>query len=52
MYEPLGPIRCRYVRIYPLSWSEKVALRTELYGYESGKRKKMVFLYQLGAKEL
>ena len=36
VYDSLKPTRCRYVRICPVSWSEKVALRAELYGYEAG----------------
>lgn len=37
MFESINTTICRFVRIYPLSWSGKVALRVELYGYEAGK---------------
>ena len=37
MFKSINSTICRFVKIYPLSWSGKVALRVELYGYEAGK---------------
>jgi hypothetical protein len=32
---PLVPVHCRFVRLYPVSWHEAIALRLELYGQQT-----------------